>query len=134
MINIKLPAVMDNLDQMIDFVLKGLDAYKINDQKIRLACEEALVNVINYAYGEDTGELEIIKEVPSKENKICIEIIDEGIAFNPLKKEEPDINKSMEERSIGGLGIFMIKEIMDKVEYKREEGKNILKLEKYFDE
>ncbi|MFW5961874.1 MAG: ATP-binding protein [bacterium] len=134
---LKLEAVEKNLDKMIDFILSGVEKTNVPDKKnylnkIRLAAEEALVNIINYAYGDQIGFVEIRYFFIEESKSFVIELIDEGIAFNPLEKKDPDISIPMEERQIGGLGVFMIKNIMDNVEYKREEGKNIFKMVKYF--
>ncbi len=123
------PAHLENLEKMFAFVREGarrqgFDKEQIN--KIQLACEEALVNVINYAYPGKNGDLEIIYN--NKETGLEIEIIDSGIAFDPLTLPEPNIQAPMEERRIGGLGIFMIRKIMDEVKYKRDRGHNILTL------
>lgn len=133
---LQLPAVIDNLEQMLDFVLDGLKEQDYEDKekfagKMRLACEEALVNIINYAYGDGVGEVDIIYDFYPDDGKFVVRLIDEGIPFNPLERDTPDIDLPMDEREIGGLGIFMIKEIMDEVQYKRENGKNVLILIKY---
>ena len=62
------------------------------------------------------------------ENTICMEIRDKGMPFNPLEQKEADLNVSLEERQIGGLGIHLIKEIMDEVRYAYEDGENVLRL------
>jgi serine/threonine-protein kinase RsbW len=132
--NLILPAVMENLDALIDFFIDGaksvgFDGGAIN--KINLACEEALVNVINYAYQGKTGDIEVTLTPVTDGNGIVFGIIDSGIEFNPLHKAEPDINAPIEERPIGGLGIFLVRKIMDNVEYRRDAGKNILTMTKY---
>ncbi len=125
-------AKIENLEIMIQFILEKTSIITNDDKKIenqlRLALEEALVNVINYAYDDD-GDI-IIKFEEIKKGRIQIQIIDYGIEFDPLKKEDPDIMMEIEERQIGGLGIFMVKQIMDNVTYKRENGMNILTMEK----
>lgn len=130
---LKVPAVKKNLDKMIDFVTDGLNELDIKEKdkyisKIRLACEEALVNIISYAYEEEIGQVEIAYSYNEANNEFKIELTDAGTAFNPLEKPDPDTSLPLEEREIGGLGIFMIKKIMDKVSYKREDGKNTLKM------
>lgn len=119
---------LELLDEMIDVILSTAKT-KADDKKflnqIRLVAEEALVNVINYAYGSDTGDI-LIETVLTEDGSLKIEISDEGIAFNPLEKEEPDLDVPIEDRQIGGLGIFMINEIMDDVFYRRENNHNIL--------
>lgn len=96
---------------------------------VNLALEEALANVIMYAYPEGTrGEVTLTAE--AKEDNICLEIRDMGVPFNPLQHKEAKLDVSLEERPIGGLGIHLIKEIMDEVEYAYEDGKNVLRMQK----
>ena len=126
-------AVLENLEPMLDFIEQGaqelkFDARELN--RIRLASEEALVNVINYAYPDKNGSVEIIYEIKDGK-KLILEIIDSGVPFNPLSMPEPDIKSPMENRKIGGLGIFLVRSIMDELNYRREEGRNILTLTKY---
>jgi anti-sigma regulatory factor (Ser/Thr protein kinase) len=85
--------------------------------------EEIFVNIAHYAYTPETGSVTIRMSV---QENIVIEFEDSGKPYNPLEKEDPDIKASAEEREVGGLGIFMVKKIMDKVEYRREGNKNIL--------
>lgn len=92
---------------------------------LNLALEEAVSNVMKYAYPENE-EHEIILEVNKNDSGFIFELYDTGMAFDPTKKEDADITLSAEERPIGGLGIFLIKKIMESVEYKRIGDKNIL--------
>ncbi len=124
-------AKLQNLESMFAFIRQaaarqGFDGQATN--KIQLACEEALVNVINYAYPGKGGELDI--ECVNRPDRLVITISDSGVPFDPLALPEPDINAPFEERKIGGLGIFMMRKIMDDVSYRREGGRNILTLEK----
>jgi serine/threonine-protein kinase RsbW len=96
---------------------------------LNLALEEAISNIIFYAY-DDNDEHEIMIKAIKKDKLIVLTITDDGTPFDPTKKEEPDVSLSAEERQIGGLGIFLIHKIMDTVEYKRENEKNILTLTK----
>lgn len=100
-------------------------------KKLELACEEALVNIISYAYDNKIGNIDITLHSNSK--RIEITIIDQGRFFNPLL-EDRTVNKNLtlEERKEGGLGILMIKKVMDEVHYKRVENTNVLKLVKKF--
>ena len=96
---------------------------------INLALEEALANVIMYAYPEGAqGEVTLIAEV--SDDDICMKISDMGIPFNPLLQKETNLDVSLEERQIGGLGIHLIRQIMDSVSYERRGNMNILKLTK----
>jgi sigma-B regulation protein RsbU (phosphoserine phosphatase) len=100
--------------------------------KINLALEEALANVIMYAYPEGTqGEVTLSMKVEG--NAIRMEISDRGVPFNPLQQQqEADLDVPLEERKIGGLGIHLIKEIMDSVAYEFHEERNVLRLTFYY--
>ena len=93
--------------------------------ELNLAVEEAVVNVMEYAYPQgETGEVTI--EVSLADGKLDINIIDSGAPFDPTQKSDPDTSLPVEERSIGGLGIFLVRQVMDTVSYRRDDGKNIL--------
>lgn len=105
----------------------GIDM--IESMNINLAVEEAVANVMNYAYPKDTvGEVRVDASVA--DGLLTITITDSGTPFDPTQKEDPDINLPAEERPIGGLGILLVKQIMDTVTYQHAEGKNILTLVK----
>ena len=124
-------AKLADLSNMIKWIRSNIQLKKIDEKqvkKIELACEEALVNIISYAYPEEKGKIQINIDL-SKDKRIEITIIDQGILFNPLLEEReinPDI--PLEERSIGGLGIVMIKQVMDEVHYNRQNSSNVLRL------
>ncbi|MGN0343793.1 MAG: ATP-binding protein [Lachnospiraceae bacterium] len=99
-----------------------------------IAVEEIFVNIAHYAYGGKSGEAIINLDI-KQDPKCCrVEFRDHGIPYNPLEKADPDITLSAEEREIGGLGIYMVKQSMDKVEYRYEDGCNILAIEKSIDD
>lgn len=127
---IYLDAVTDNLDVVLDFVNTELKAHgcdmKVQTQ-ISIAIEEIFVNITNYAYKPEIGGVTIRVAVG---DEIIIEFEDKGIPYNPLEAMDPDIHKSAEEREIGGLGIFMVKKIMDSIEYRNVDNKNILTIRK----
>lgn len=91
--------------------------------KIRLCVEEVEENILCYS-----GSTWVEVETTVGNGQLAIEFRDGGIAFDPLAKEDPDINAPLEERNIGGLGIFICKQMMDAVEYERKGDRNILKL------
>jgi sigma-B regulation protein RsbU (phosphoserine phosphatase) len=96
---------------------------------IRLAVEEAVVNVISYAYSEEQeGDISIVAQANSK--RLQFIITDSGIPFDPTEASQVDITLPAEERRIGGLGIHLVRELMDSINYERENGKNILTLVK----
>jgi serine/threonine-protein kinase RsbW len=104
----------------------GID--KNHKTAILTACEEVIVNIINYAYPQEAGNLEV--DYNSEPGQIILTFIDGGQAFNPLKGPEVDITLPIEEREIGGLGILMVKNLMDDVRYEYKEKKNYLTIAK----
>lgn len=96
---------------------------------INLVMEEALTNIIFYAF-PDNDKHEIKLSVSLGNNLITIKITDNGIPFNPLSQQQPDITLPAEKRPVGGLGIFLISQIMDKIHYSRQNNQNILTLNK----
>ena len=128
--SIRLPAQLASLQTFIDFVTscsrnQGFNLKKTHE--IELAAEEALVNIFTYAYKGKSGDVEIVCKIDEKE-RVILEIIDTGEPFNVLSVKDPDISADISERRIGGLGIFLIKNLMDSVHYRREGDKNILDL------
>jgi serine/threonine-protein kinase RsbW len=124
---IRLPAKLDNLYKFLDVVSRcakeqGFAQKRIND--IELAIEEALVNIFNYAYQDNIGDIEVICSLDN--DLFMIDIIDSGIPFDLLLHKEPDLTSDISKRQIGGLGVFFIKTLMDDVKYRRENDKNIL--------
>jgi sigma-B regulation protein RsbU (phosphoserine phosphatase) len=97
--------------------------------EINVALEEVLTNVISYGY-EDSDEHDIMMRLSCEEGEVMAEIEDDGRPFNPLEAAEPDTNKPLEERPVGGLGIHLVRKLMDDVEYKRQQGKNLLMMKK----
>ena len=96
---------------------------------LNLSLEEAMTNVILYAYPNGTGSIELA--VKATKDNMYFTLQDQGIPFNPLTEApEADITSPAEEREIGGLGIFLIKQLMDLVEYERQGESNILRMTK----
>ncbi len=91
---------------------------------LNLALEEILTNVISYAY-DDKDEHQITVRLFLEQGQLNVEVEDDGRPFNPLEAPEPDLSKSLEERSVGGLGIHFVRKLMDELEYRREEGRNL---------
>ena len=98
--------------------------------KLRLSIEEAVENVVRYAYNGGIGWLEAGTSLDQDKLLLTIELRDAGVPFNPLEKEDPDITLSAEEREVGGLGIFLCKKMMDSLSYRYEDGNNILTMTK----
>ena len=96
-------------------------------RQLRLAVEEAVVNVINYAYAPDT-EGDVTVTLMSDGKTLRVQIIDAGVPFDPTMKEKADTSLSVEDRQIGGLGLLLVRELMDAINYERTESKNVLTL------
>ena len=131
---INVEATMDNLDTVLGFIEENLELadcpMKIA-MKIAVCVEELFVNVVNYAYEGFVGKCKITFDaLDDDENKVVISISDQGKEFNPLEKADPDTTLDADEREIGGLGIFMVKNIMDHISYERSGGNNIIIMEK----
>jgi anti-sigma regulatory factor (Ser/Thr protein kinase) len=130
---LKVKAKLDNLQDVLAFVDESLESYdcpmKVQFQ-IDVAVEELYVNVANYAYAPDTGDVEVNIWLDEGKREVAISFTDSGIPYNPVEKEDPDTSLSAEERQIGGLGIYMVKKSMDSLEYCREDGKNIVTIRK----
>jgi len=124
-------ATLDNLPEIMDFVRDFSLSHSANSEQlmaIELAVEETAVNVINYAYpAEQSGKIQISCNI-NKQQELVVIITDDGLAYNPLTRAEPDINASIDDRGIGGLGVFLTKQMMDDVIYERKEDNNILTL------
>ena len=121
---------LDNVNDFIDEKLSGLDVdLKIKTQ-IAIAVEEIFVNISNYSYEKSDGDVIIDVEVNEETLDLEISFIDEGIKFDPLNAENPDTTLTADERNIGGLGIFMVKKLVDEVSYRYQDNKNILTLKK----
>jgi len=126
-------AEIKNVPSMISPILDALKADDVDKKityKVNLALEEVLTNVCSYAYGDEGGDIIIKSDISINPHEITIHIIDEGKEFNPLEAKDPDLEASAEDRKIGGLGIFITKNIMDEVSYLREDGKNVLTMKK----
>ena len=98
--------------------------------KIRLSIEEAVENVVRYAYQTGNGWMEVGTELSEDKVELTVELRDAGTPFNPLERPDPDITLAAEDREIGGLGIFLCKQLMDDISYRYEDGCNILTMKK----
>lgn len=119
------------IPRMEEFVNQAGTAAGVAPERIDmlvLAVEEAMTNVINYAYGDREGE--IILTAERQGNAIVFEIKDQGKAFDPTQVGEPDVSLPAAEREPGGLGLFIIRKLMDGVHYRREQDTNVLTLTK----
>ena len=117
---------MEYLGEVLDFVNAELKRHRcppVLRNNIDLAVEEIFVNIVNYAYPEGKGSATI--SILAGED-VVIRFKDTGLPYNPLEQEAPDLDIAPEERELGGFGVFLVKQLMDKVEYERLGNKNIL--------
>ena len=124
--------IKDKSSEIIEFVMSSPD---IPDDdvlkfKLRLSIEEAVENVVRYAYDGGIGWLETNIDFNQDTLLLTIQLRDAGVPFNPLEKEDPDVTLSAEDRNIGGLGIYICKKMMDNIEYRYEDGNNVLTMTK----
>ncbi len=129
LLNLKLTARVENLQRLMGSVstcARAEDFAQKKIQEIELAVEEALVNIFNYAYPDGPGEVEV--NCRADHDHFMIEIIDSGIPFDMTSLPDPDLTADVDDREIGGLGIFLVKKMVDEVKYRREADRNILSL------
>ena len=122
------PATLDQLEPMLLWILEEAKTLGFAEQKlyqIRLVAEEVLVNIINYGYPDKNGDIQI-NLIPKEKESLTIEVVDSGISFDPLSRPDPDLSLPLEDRKIGGLGVFLLRKLMDEVSYKRQDNRNIL--------
>lgn len=125
--------IFDKCGEIIEYLMSSPDIPSDESSrfKIRLSIEEAVENVVRYAYDGGIGWIEVGTIIDSSNcPELKIVLRDAGKAFNPLDREDPDLTLSAEERQIGGLGIYLCKQLMDGIEYRYEDGCNILTMTK----
>lgn len=108
--------------------LKGLNVSDKDYFKIELALLEICVNIIRYAYPQNNGDIMI--KTWCEEEKMFLEIRDNGVPFDPRELDDPDIDENIRKEQTGGLGIFLSRSLMDGFDYKREDNQNVLTIYK----
>ena len=129
MTNKTFPAKTESLSAVLGFVEETLEGFACPmklQMAICVAIEEVFVNVAHYAYPDSEGDMSLQIGFDEQSRAITFRMTDRGIPFDPLKKPDPDITLSAEEREVGGLGIFIAKKTMDSLTYTYENGENIL--------
>ena len=132
---LEVEALLDNLPQVQVFIEQSAEALGAPFSVVipmQIALEELFVNICHYAYANESkpGPARFICGV--KDQSFWVQLEDDGVAFDPLAQTDPDIAASAEERPIGGLGIFMVKQSMDEFTYERDGGTNRQYLAKQF--
>lgn len=127
-------ATVDNITQVTAFVdeqLEELGCPVKAQMQIDIAIDELFGNIAHYAYNPDVGPATVRVEVVKDPMAVIITFIDNGVQYDPLAKADPDTTLSAEEREIGGLGIYMVKQSMDEITYEYKNGQNILRIKKH---
>ena len=128
---LEIPALRENLSQVTAFVGERLEEFSCGMKlqiQLETAVEEIFINIASYAYPENPGNA--VVELTCENGTAEITFTDQGVPFDPLSRTDPDTTLPAEARPIGGLGILMVKKMMDKVTYSREDGCNILTIQK----
>jgi anti-sigma regulatory factor (Ser/Thr protein kinase) len=95
-----------------------------------MAVEEVFINIASYAYAPGEGTVRVNVKVTEDPDKVVITFTDRGIPYDPLKMESPNVNLPADQRQVGGLGVFLVKNTMDDVAYEFKDGQNILTITK----
>lgn len=130
-----LPALREHLETVQSFIESALEEQgcPANIQfQISVSLEELFVNIASYAYKDGVGDVTVRYELTTSPRGMVFQLIDHGVPFDPLARQDVDVTLSAQDRSIGGLGIHMVKKMMDRVEYTRKDGQNILTVSKQF--
>lgn len=120
---------ISRINDIIDEISKNWDLSMRVSSQLSLVLDELLTNIISYAY-KDENEHTITISLEKENHRLLIEVIDDGVEFNPLLYPEPDLNPNLSERKIGGLGIHIMKKMTHSCSYTRNNGCNILRLSK----
>ena len=126
-------AKIENIEAVTDFVneqLEALDCPMKAQMQIDIAIDELFGNIAHYAYNPEIGQATVRVEVIEAPLAVIITFIDNGVPYDPLAKDDPDTTLSIEDREIGGLGIYMVKKSMDDIAYEYKDGQNILAIKK----
>lgn len=121
-----IPAITAWIDEELEKVGCSIKA----QMQIDVAIDELFSNIAYYAYAPDTGEATVRFGFDPASRTATITFIDSGKPYNPLERNDPDITKTVEERTVGGLGIFLVKKTMDSLNYHYSEGRNIFSIQK----
>ncbi len=131
---IEMEAVPQNLPQLLEWIetrLEEADCPPKTQMQIAVAAEEIFVNIANYAYAPGTGRVTARMDISGEPPRLSITFIDSGVPYDPLSRVDPDLSLPVEQREVGGLGIYMTKKFMDSVSYEYIDGCNVFTMKKY---
>jgi anti-sigma regulatory factor (Ser/Thr protein kinase) len=131
-IHLRLKSRLSELERLVGAITQLGTAHDLPDKVVsdlNLALEEVITNIIRHGYeGREDREVTIVCDVAAEAVAVTVE--DDGVPFNPLQLPDPDLTIPLEERQVGGLGVYLVRQLMDEVDYRAEGGRNILRLTK----
>lgn len=126
-------ATVENITKVTEFVdgqLEELLCPVKAQMQIDIAIDELFGNIAHYAYHPGIGPATVRVEVVQNPLSVVVTFIDQGVPYDPLARDDPNVALSADEREIGGLGIYMVKKSMDEISYEYKNGQNILRIQK----
>ena len=126
-------ATVENIEKVTMFVdeqLAQMNCPLKAQMQIDIAIDELFGNIAHYAYNPETGPATVRIDVLQDPLSVVVTFIDNGKAYDPLAREDPDVALTAQEREIGGLGVYMVKKCMDEISYEYKDGRNILRIKK----
>ena len=132
---LNIEATIENVPKVTEFIDRKLEEFNCPlkaQTQIDIAIDELFSNIAKYAYHPGVGPATVRVEVEEDPMAVVVTFIDNGQPYDPLKTEDPDLTLSVEEREIGGLGIYVVKKTMDEISYEYKDGQNILRIKKGF--
>ena len=129
------PATIENIETVTEFVngqLEEADCPMKTQMQFDVAIDELFSNIAHYAYAPETGLATVQVSLEKEPPAAVVTFVDSGRPYDPLAKEDPDVSLAVHDRPTGGLGIFLVKKIMDNVSYEYKEGHNILRIYKKY--
>ena len=129
------PATIDNVETVTDFVNGQLEEAGCpvkTQMQLDVAIDELFSNIAHYAYDPGSGMATVPVDLEEDPPAAIVTFLDQGRPYNPLAKEDPDVSLAARDRPTGGLGIFLVKMIMDDVSYEYREGYNVLRIRKKY--
>ena len=129
---IRFPADVREIERLNQLVRRFGELHEIPSRAlyaVNLALDEVVTNVVRYGFEISAGQ-EVAVRVETTGDDLHSEVVDAGREFNPLDAPLPDLTAALEERALGGLGIHLVRSLMDRVEYRRENAKNVLTMRK----
>lgn len=130
---LSIDATVENIPTVTAFVDEELEALNCPmkaQAQIDIAIDELFSNIARYAYKPNVGPATVRVEVTENPLSVIITFIDNGVPYDPLQTNDPDVNAPIEQREIGGFGIYIVKKSMDEITYEYKNGQNILLIKK----